>query len=170
MLEMSLPWWEIVLRAVLVYVFMLVLIRLTGKRQIGQMSPYDLVLLLILSNAVSSSMIGTDGSLQGGMVCAITLVSVNYLVGHITYKSRKMEKLIEGRAQIVVRDGKVIEDVMSEANITMEELCSTLRESGFFDLKEIKLAILENNGKVTVQGHEEKPKAENSQQATQKEI
>lgn len=139
---------------------MLVLIRLTGKRQIGQMSPYDLVLLLILSNAVSSSMIGTDGSLQGGMVCAITLVSVNYLVGHITYKSRKMEKLIEGRAQIVVRDGRVIEDVMSEANITMEELCSTLREEGFFDLKEIKLAILENNGKVTVQGHEEKPKAE----------
>lgn len=158
MFEMSHPWWEFILRGVLVYVFMLVLIRLTGKRQIGQMSHYDLVLLLILSNAAQSSMIGQDSSFQGGMISAVTLVAVNYLAGLITYKSRTAEKLIEGRAQIVVRDGKIIEDVMSEANITREELCASLRESGYFDLEEVKLAILENNGKVTAQGHEEKPK------------
>lgn len=158
MFEMSLPWWEIVLRGVLVYVFMLVLIRLTGKRQIGQMSPYDLILLLILSNAAQSSMIGEDSSLPGGMISALTLVAVNYAVGLLTYKSRSAERLIEGRAQIVIHDGKVFDDVMRGANITQEELMSTLREAGFFDLREVRLAVLENNGKVTAQGFEECPK------------
>jgi uncharacterized membrane protein YcaP (DUF421 family) len=99
-----------------------------------------------------------DNSLTGGIISAVTLVAVNYLIGVLTYKSKHVERLVEGRAQIIVHDGKLFEDVMSEASITRDELESTLRESGFFDLKEVRLAILENNGKISVQGFEERPK------------
>lgn len=158
MFETSVPWWEFIFRGIVIYFFLLVLLRLTGKRQISQMSPYDLVLLLILSNAVQNAMNAGDNSLTGGIISAVTLVAVNYLVGVLTYKSKQVERLVEGRAQIIVHDGKLFEDVMSEASITRGELDSTLRESGFFDLKEVRLAILENNGKISVQGFEEKPK------------
>ena len=162
MFELSVPWWEFVVRGIVIYFFLLLLLRLTGKRQIGQMSPYDLVLLLILSNAVQNSMNAGDNSLTGGIISAVTLVAVNYALGVLTYKSKRVERLVEGRAQIVVHDGKLFEDVMSEANITRDELDSTLREAGFFDLKEVRLAILENNGKVSVQGYEKKPKESDS--------
>ena len=158
MFETSVPWWEFIFRGIVIYFFLLVLLRVTGKRQISQMSPYDLVLLLILSNAVQNAMNAGDNSLTGGIISAVTLVAVNYLIGVLTYKSKHVERLVEGRAQIIVHDGKLFEDVMSEASITRDELDSTLRESGFFDLKEVRLAILENNGKISVQGFEEKPK------------
>ncbi len=160
MFTLSVPWWEFVVRGVVIYVFLLFLLRVTGKRQISQMSPYDLVLLLILSNAVQNSMNAGDNSLTGGVISAITLVAVNHALGVLTYKSKRVERLVEGRAQILVHDGKLFEDVMSEASITRDELDSTLREAGFFDLKEVRLAILENNGKVSVQGYEVKAKAE----------
>jgi uncharacterized membrane protein YcaP (DUF421 family) len=87
MFDMSVPWWELVARGVVVYVFLIALLRLTGKRQIGKLSPFDLVLLLILSNAVQNSMSAGDNSLIGGLILATTLVAVNYLVGLITFKS-----------------------------------------------------------------------------------
>jgi len=152
MFDMSVPWWELVARGVVVYVFLIVLLRLTGKRQIGKLSPFDLVLLLILSNAVQNSMSAGDNSLIGGLILATTLVAVNYLVGLITFKSKKLEAIIEGRPQVLIHNGKLYEEVMNEAKLTRQELDSTLRQSGYFEIKEIKLAILENNGTVTVQG------------------
>ena len=152
MFDMSVPWWELVARGVVVYVFLIALLRLTGKRQIGKLSPFDLVLLLILSNAVQNSMSAGDNSLIGGLILATTLVAVNYLVGLITFKSKKLEAIIEGRPQVLIHNGKLFEEVMNEAKLTRQELDSTLRQSGYFEIKEIKLAILENNGTVTVQG------------------
>ncbi|CAN4271745.1 COG2323 Predicted membrane protein [Methylophilaceae bacterium] len=152
MFDMSVPWWELVARGVVVYVFLIVLLRLTGKRQIGKLSPFDLVLLLILSNAVQNSMSAGDNSLIGGLILATTLVAVNYLVGLITFKSKKLEAIIEGRPQVLIHNGKLYEEVMNEAKLTRQELDSTLRQSGYFEIKDIKLAILENNGTVTVQG------------------
>lgn len=152
MFDMSVPWWELVARGVVVYVFLIALLRLTGKRQIGKLSPFDLVLLLILSNAVQNSMSAGDSSLIGGLILATTLVAVNYLVGLITFKSKKLEAIIEGRPQVLIHNGKLYEEVMNEAKLTRQELDSTLRQSGYFDIKDIKLAILENNGTVTVQG------------------
>ena len=156
MFDLSVPWWELIARGLVVYVFLIVLLRLTGKRQIGQLSPFDLVLLLILSNAVQNSMTAGDNSLVGGLISATTLVALNYLVGLIAFKSKKLEAIIEGRPQVLIHQGKLYEEVMNEAKLTRQELDSTLRQSGYFEIKEIKLAILENNGSVTVQGYEKK--------------
>ena len=153
MLTISVPWWELVVRGLVVYVFLILLLRLTGKRQIGQLSPFDLVLLLILSNAVQNSMNAGDNSLIGGLISATTLVAVNYLVGLITFKSKKLETIIDGRPQVLIHEGVLFEDVMNEAKLTRRELDATLRQSGHFEIKDVKLAILENNGSVSVQGY-----------------
>jgi len=156
MFDMTVPWWELVVRGLIVYVFLILLLRVTGKRQIGQLSPFDLVLLLILSNAVQNSMNAGDNSLIGGLISALTLVAVNYLVGLITFKSKKLEEIIEGRPQLIIHEGKLFEDVMNDAKLTRHELDSTLRQSGYFEIKDVKLAILETNGTVSVQGYEKK--------------
>ena len=154
MFNMTVPWWELVIRGAVVYVFLITLLRITGKRQIGQLSPLDLVLLLILSNAVQNSMNAGDNSLIGGLISAATLVALNYLIEYAAVKSKKLEGIIEGRPQVIIHEGKLFEDVIRNAKITQMEVESTLRESGFFDMKDVKLAILENNGKVSVQGYD----------------
>ena len=156
MFNMTVPWWELVIRGAVVYVFLITLLRITGKRQIGQLSPLDLVLLLILSNAVQNSMNAGDNSLIGGLISAATLVALNYLIEYAAVKSKKLEGIIEGRPQVIIHEGKLFEDVIRTAKITQMEVESTLRESGFFDMKDVKLAILENNGKVSVQGYDKK--------------
>src|SRR3954447_15283712 len=124
MWSMSLVWWEFVLRGVIIYVFLILLLRLTGKRQIGQMSPFDLVLLLILSNAVQNAMNGGDNSVIGGMISAVTLVGVNWLVGLVTYKSKTAERLVEGTPELLVHNGKVAEGALRRAKLTQRELLS----------------------------------------------
>lgn len=158
MFDMSVPWWELILRAVAIYLFLIFLLRISGKRQIGELSPFDLVLLLIISNGVENAMNGGDDSLIGGLILATTLIVINYGVGLISYKSKRAEKFFEGRPQVLVHDGKIFEDVMAEAKLTRVELDTTLRQLGYFDLHEVKLAILETNGKVTVQGYDKKAK------------
>src|SRR5471030_1412673 len=105
MWALSLPWWEFLLRAVIVYVFLIALLRLTGKRQIGQLSPFDLVLLLVLSNAVQNAMNGGDNSLLGGVISALTLVSLNYAVGRAQFKGKKVEEVVEGRPVVLIHNG-----------------------------------------------------------------
>ena len=114
----AVPWFELVLRAVVVYTFLLVVLRLTGKRQVGHLAPFDLVLLLVLSNAVQNSMNAGDNSLVGGLISAATLVALNYVVSHATFRSKKLEALIEGRPQVIIHNGKVFEDVMRSAKLT----------------------------------------------------
>ena len=150
MWALSLPWWEFILRGVVVYVFLILLLRLTGKRQVGQLSPFDLVLLLVLSNAVQNSMNGGDNSLVGGLVSATTLVAVNYLVGFLTFKNKRMEALIEGRPLVLIHNGKLFEDVMARAQLTHHELDSALRQAGCDCVAQVHCAILENNGSITV--------------------
>ena len=146
----SLNWWEFVVRAIVVYVFVLVILRLTGKRQVGQMAPFDLVLLLILSNAVQNSMNGGDNSVTGGLILAATLVSLNYFVSWLSLRSRKFEALVEGRPIILVHDGKVDPVGMRHALMTKHELDAELRSAGCTGPSEVRFAILENTGKVTV--------------------
>src|SRR5438094_3352831 len=101
MWNMSLVWWEFVLRGIIIYLFLIVLLRLTGKRQVGQLAPFDLVLLLVLSNAVQNSMNAGDNSLVGGLVSATTLVVANWLVSLATYRSKRLAATIEGRPQLL---------------------------------------------------------------------
>lgn len=150
MWDMSVPWWEFIFRAIIVYVFLLVLLRITGKRQVGQLAPFDLVLLLILSNAVQNSMNAGDSSLIGGLISALTLILLNYLLSLATFYSKKAESIVEGRPQILIHQGTVFEDVMERAKLTHHELNSALRNAGCNDLEEVKMAILENNGAISV--------------------
>src|SRR5207247_5581482 len=145
MWQLSIPWWELILRVVIIYSFLLVLLRLAGKRQVGQLAPFDLVLLLVLSNAVQNSMNGGDNSLIGGLISAFVLITLNHAIGLATFRSRRLEAIIEGRPQILVHNGQLFEDVMSRAQLTHHELNAALRQNGCANLSEVQAAILENN-------------------------
>lgn len=150
MWSISLPWWEFVIRGIAVYVVVLVMLRATGKRQVGQLSPFDLVLLLLLSNAVQNAMNGGDNSLTGGFILAGTLVGLNYLLSVATFKSRRLETLIEGKPQVLIHKGKVDDTIMEAAKLTRHELELALRRHGCTSPLEVKLAVLENNGEISV--------------------
>lgn len=150
MFDLSVPWWEIIVRSLVVYIFLLVTLRITGKRQVGQLAPFDLVLLLVLSNAVQNSMNGGDNSLVGGIISATALVGVNFLVSLATYRSKRLEALVEGRPQVVIHNGVVFEDVMAQAKLTHHELQSALRQAGCSCAADVQSAILENNGVISV--------------------
>lgn len=137
MFELSVPWWELVLRSALVFSFLILLLRLTGKRQIGQLSPMDLVLLLVLSNAVQNSMNAGDESLIGGLISATVLVVLNWLLNTVMFKSKKLANLVEGRAQLLIHNGVVYEDVLVSARITRHELNAALRGSGYLSVEEV---------------------------------
>jgi uncharacterized membrane protein YcaP (DUF421 family) len=151
MWHLTVPWLELVLRAVIIYVFLLVLLRFTGKRQVGQLSPFDLVLLLVLSNAVQNAMSGGDNSLLAGIILASVLVLLNSLVGLVTYKSRRLEALVEGRPEVLIHNGKLFTDVMQRERLTHHELNAALRAAGCSSVEEVHYAILENNGHISVQ-------------------
>lgn len=150
MWALALPWWEFIVRGVIVYAFLILILRISGKRQVGQLAPFDLVLLLVLSNAVQNSMNGGDNSLLGGLISATTLIVINYFVGSLTFRSKRMEEIIEGRPMVLIHNGKLFEDVMAKAQLTHHELNSALREAGCECVAEVHCAILENNGAITV--------------------
>jgi len=150
MFNLAIPWWELVVRAIVVYGFLLVLLRITGKRQVGQLAPFDLVLLLVLSNAVQNSMNGGDNSLVGGLLSAVVLVGLNMLVGYGTYRSKRLEGIIEGRPQLLVHNGKLYPDVLTRAMLTHHELDAALRAAGCSCVDEVHTAVLENTGEITV--------------------
>ena len=150
MLNMTLPWWEFVVRGGIVYVFLIVIIRISGKRQIGQLAPFDLVLLLVLSNAVQNSMMGGDNSLLGGLISATSLVALNYLVGFATFKSKRIEAIVEGRPQVIIHNGKLYKDALAKMHLTDHELQSALRQAGCTCIDDVHVAVLENNGVLSV--------------------
>jgi uncharacterized membrane protein YcaP (DUF421 family) len=150
MWTIAVPWWELVLRCVIVYTFLIVLLRISGKRQIGQLAPFDLVLLLVLSNSVQNSMNAGDNSLVGGLISAATLVGINGLAGFVSYRSKKLEALIEGRPQVLIHNGKIFEDVMNKAKLTHHELNAALRDAGCTCASDVHMAILENTGAISV--------------------
>lgn len=150
MLNMSVPWWELIVRSAVVYTALIFILRISGKRQVGQLAPFDLVLLLVLSNAVQNSMNGGDNSLLGGLISAVTLIALNYVVGFATFKSKRLEALIEGRPVMLIHNGRVLEDVLAQTQLTHHELDAALRQSGYACIDDVQRAILENNGSITV--------------------
>jgi len=150
MWNITVPWWELIIRSVVVYAFLILILRISGKRQVGQLAPFDLVLLLVLSNAVQNSMNGGDNSLVGGLLSATILVGANYLVGLATYKSKTLEALVEGRPQVLIHNGLLYTTVMTEARLTHHELNAALRQAGCVSVDEVHCAVLENNGTISV--------------------
>jgi len=159
MWNLSLPWWEFVIRALIVYGFLLILLRLTGKRQIGQMSPFDLVLLLVLSNAVQNSMNGGDNTILGGMILATTLVACNAVLGFITYHSKAAGKLVEGSPEVLIFDGKLMKKNLEKEGLTMDELEGAMRVAGCEKIEDVHLATMELNGQISIV-REDNPKGE----------
>jgi uncharacterized membrane protein YcaP (DUF421 family) len=147
---LSMPWWEFVLRAVVVYVFVLVVVRLAGKRSVGQFTPFDLILVVLLGNAVQNSLIGQDTSLLGGLLLAATLIALNWLVGWITARSARADRLIEGSPVLLVRDGVVFEQALRVQHLSRSDLDESLRQQGCDDVGEVALAVLETNGHISV--------------------
>lgn len=150
MWSLNLPWWEFVLRGVIVYLFLLVILRATGKRQTGQLAPFDLVLLLILSNAVQNSMNGGDNGLLGGLISATTLIACHYLLARLTFSSKKWEVVIEGVPRTLIHQGILNEKVMRRELLTHHELAGALRAAGCSGIEKVRTATLENNGQITV--------------------
>jgi uncharacterized membrane protein YcaP (DUF421 family) len=150
MLQLSIPWWEFIVRSAAVYLFLIIILRVTGKRQIGQMAPFDLVLLLVLSNAVQNSMTGGDNSLVGGLVSAGTLIAVNSAVAALTFRSKTLEGLVEGRPEVLIHNGKLFEEVMKRERLTHHELNAALRAAGCLSVEEVHYAMIENNGQISV--------------------
>jgi len=150
MWNLSIHWWELIARGIIVYFFLILLLRVTGKRQIGQMSPFDLVLLLVLSNAVQNSMNGGDNSVTAGLILALTLVLSNWAVGKFSSSSKYMEKLIAGEPLILFHNGKISEGTLKVAQVTRQELLAAVHKAGYADLDSIRAAILENDGTISV--------------------
>jgi len=140
---------EKVIRTILVYVFLLVGLRLAGKRELGQLNPYDLVVLLLLSNTVQNAIIGNDNSLGGGIIGATVLLVVNYGVVRFLFLHPRLDRIAEGRAIEVVRDGRVLDRRLRRELITRGELISAARRQGIDDLSQVACARLEVGGALT---------------------
>ena len=141
---------EIALRTVVIYLLVLIGIRLSGKREVGQMTPFDLTLLLLISNSVQNAMTGPDTSLAGGAVAATTLLIMNYLVAELSGGNRRFRKFIQGQPSLLVHDGQIIESHMAKEHVSMDELQRSLREHGLASYKDAALAVLEVDGSISV--------------------
>src|SRR3989454_6479706 len=144
------PWWELILRTAAVYVFVLVPLRTAGKRELGQMSPVDLVVILVISNAVQNAMTGGDNSLIGGIIAATTLVAMNLVFARIGHRIPLIQHLFEGEPTLLLRDGKVIEKAVRDENVDLEEIKMAAREHGIDDLAEVGGAYLERDGSISI--------------------
>jgi uncharacterized membrane protein YcaP (DUF421 family) len=146
--SISIP--EIIVRTVIVYLFIVVAIRLFGKREIAQLSITDLVLILLISNSVQSAMVGVDVSLAGGLAAAVTLFLVNFTFGKIFYKSKTLTGLIEGHPLILIYEGEIMSENLKKVEITKEELAAVVREHGVEKISEVNMAVLETDGNISV--------------------
>jgi len=149
MFHLGLPIFEKMLRPVIVYAFLVISLRLAGKRELAQLNPFDLVVLLTLSNTVQNAIIGDDNSVTGGLLGAATLLGINYLVVRFLYRHQTLERLVEGDADVLVEDGQVKEERLKQELITRAELEMAARKQGLGSLDEIERAILEPGGTIS---------------------
>jgi uncharacterized membrane protein YcaP (DUF421 family) len=152
----------IIVRTVVVYLVVLIGVRLSGKREVGQMTPFDLTLLLLISNSVQNAMTGPDTSLAGGVVAAVTLLAMNYLIAEFAGANRRFRKFVEGQPSLLVHDGQVIVPHMAKEHVSMDELERAMREHGVDNYHDLALAVLEVDGSISCLKYEDlNPSAQN---------
>jgi uncharacterized membrane protein YcaP (DUF421 family) len=153
------PGWHVVLvillRTAAIYAVVLVGVRLSGKREVGQMTPFDLTLLLLISNAVQNAMTGPDTSLLGGVVAAGTLLVLNYFVAELSGANRRFRRFVQGQPSLLVHDGQVIAAHMAKEHVSMDELQRALREHGINSYHDVALAVLEVDGSISCLKYDE---------------
>jgi len=147
---LNIPPLNLGLRALIVYLAVLILLRISGKKQIGQMGATEFVAVLLISNAVQNSMNGGDNSLLGGLILAVVLVSLSAMISYLTYKSRFCSMLFEGTPTLLIHQGKVIAKHLAKEQMNQSELETLLRKQGLHDLGEIDSAVLEADGTLSV--------------------
>jgi uncharacterized membrane protein YcaP (DUF421 family) len=152
MFVMGLPLAEKILRPIIVYAFLVVSLRLSGKRELVQLNPFDLVVLLTLSNTVQNAIIGDDNSVLGGVIGATSLLVTNYLVVRFLYDHSKLDQLVEGSADVLVDGGKVRAERLKKELITMAQLEAAARKQGFESISEVEKCVLEPGGTLTFLG------------------
>ncbi len=150
MFQLSVPWWEIVVRTAVVYVVVLALLRIAGKRELGQMTTFDLVVILVIANAVQNAMNGGDNSLLGGIIAAATLVALNLVVARVVGDVPFFGRLLAGEPTLLLRDGEPIPDHLKRERVTREEIEMAAREHGIDDLAQVSAAILEADGSISI--------------------
>jgi uncharacterized membrane protein YcaP (DUF421 family) len=160
MFLLSVPVLEKIIRPVLVYLFLIVGLRLSGKRELAQLNPFDFVVLLTLSNTVQNAIIGNDNSVTGGILGATTLLLVNYLVVRFLYRHNRLDELVEGRSTVIVQDGVIQKDSLRQELITLKELMEAARKQGFASLEEVDYADLEPGGGFSFIGKRPAPEIE----------
>ncbi|MET0548650.1 MAG: YetF domain-containing protein [Xanthomonas sp.] len=148
--HLSMPWWEFVFRAVVVYVAVLVMVRVSGKRAMGQLTPFDMLLIVLLGNAVQNALLGEDTSLGGGLLLAATLIALNFTVGLVTSRSARVERLIEGEPVVLARDGHVFRQVLRRELVSHADFEAAMRQQGCEGIDDVRLALLETNGHITI--------------------
>lgn len=141
---------EKVLRSVVVYLFLLAAFRLAGKRTLGQITAFDLVVLLIISNVVQNALIGNDNSLGGGLIGAATILVLNAIVAWITFRYKRLERIVEHAPTIIVRHGQILRESLRRERLSLGELRSALRKQGVMSLRNVRYVILEEDGKLSV--------------------
>src|SRR5207247_11357061 len=139
---------QILLRTAAIYAVVLIGVRLSGKREVGQMTPFDLTLLLLISNSVQNAMTGPDTSLFGGIAAAITLLLLNYLVAEVSGTNRRFRKLVQGQPTLLIHDGEIITAHMAKEHVSMDELERSLREHGISSYHDVAVGVLEVDGSV----------------------
>jgi uncharacterized membrane protein YcaP (DUF421 family) len=152
MFVITLPILEKILRPVIVYIFLVVMLRLSGKRELVQLNPFDLVVLLTLSNTVQNAIIGDDNSVSGGLLGATSLLAINYLVVRFLYNHKKLDQIVEGKADILMEGGKIRPEHLKRELITTAQLEAAARKQGFGSLSEVDQCILEPGGTLSFIG------------------
>ncbi|HEY6491289.1 MAG: YetF domain-containing protein [Terracidiphilus sp.] len=154
MFQLPLPILEKLLRPVVVYLVLVLLLRLFGKRELAQLNPFDLVVLLSLSNTVQNAIIGDDNSVTGGVIGAFSLLAVNWLVVRVLFRSPRLTRALEGRAAVLIRDGQIDRKALERESLTREELVAVIHRQGFEHLHQVRHCELEPNGSFYVEAFE----------------
>lgn len=156
MFHLGVPWWELVFRSTVIYFAFLVALRVFGKREVGQFTLYDLVLILLVANAVQPSMTGPDSSLGGGLIIIATLVLANFGVSQLD-RVPFIHGLLRDAATTIVAEGKLIEEACSREGVGLDDVETAIREHGLKELKDVKLGVLEPDGNISIIGYDDKP-------------
>ena len=149
MFDMALPWWELMVRAALVYLALLIMVRISGKRTVGQFTPFDLLVVMLLSESVSASLSGGDNSLPAGLVAAGTLILLNLAVAYATARSNRLQTAIEGQPILIGRHGQVFKDKLLTNHISLLDFNQALREVDC-EIQDMRCAFLEADGKISI--------------------
>jgi len=150
MFDLAISGWSIAARTTIVYVALLAGLRLAGKREIGQMTPFDLVVLLLVANAVQNAMVGPDTSVIGGLIAAAVLIAANYLVALFRDRAPWLRRAVEGNPTLLISDGRFIEDHLRRERLDEDEVMMAIREHGVAELKDVRMAVLETDGSISI--------------------